>query len=131
MSNPKAKAKRKMCLPKTVTKNLNYNFCYCLNLKNFVNRSKFACSLRLCRCSKFGCHGLIKIVVVSCCLDLNQSPPVTNDKLKNQRTKNVKPMWALVKVLSIKHNNFCLTVMNHKLSKGIAGNVGGFMQLRY
>ena len=94
----KLKAKRKMCLSKTVTKNLNYNFCYCLNLKNFVNRSKFACSLRLCRCAKFGCHGLIKIVVVSCCLDLNQSPPVTNTKLKNQRKKMYKSQINNVKL---------------------------------
>ena len=43
------KSKRKICLLKTVTKNLNFNFYYCLNLKNFVNRSKFACSLLLCR----------------------------------------------------------------------------------
>ena len=32
-------------------------------------------------------------------------------------------MWALVQVLPIKHNNFCLTVMNRKLSNGIAYNV--------
>ena len=31
-------------------------------------------------------------------------------------------MWSLVQVLPIKHNNFCLDVMNLKLSKGIAGN---------
>ena len=34
-------------------------------------------------------------------------------------------MWALVQVLPIKHNNFCLTVMNRKLSNGIAGNGHG------
>ena len=35
-------------------------------------------------------------------------------------------MWALVQGLPIKHNNFCLTVMKYKLSKGIAGNEQGF-----
>ena len=88
-------------------------------------------SLWLCRCSKFCCHGLIKIVVVSCCLDLNKSPSDTNAPIEKQKknilykswTKNVKLMWALVQVLPIKHNNFCLTVMNRKLSNGIAYNV--------
>ena len=36
-------------------------------------------------------------------------------------------MWALVQVLPIKHNNFCLIVMNRKLSNGIAGNEQGLL----
>ena len=118
-----------MYLPKTVTKNLNYNFCYCLNFKKTC-QSKGVCLLATAMsCHQFGYHVSSKIVVVSCCLDLNQSPPFTNDKMKNQRTKNVKTMRALVQVLPIKHNNFCLTVMNRKLSNGIAGNEQGLALL--
>jgi len=40
-------------------------------------------------------------------------------------------MWALVQVLPIKHNNFCLTVMNRKLSNGIAGNGQVLLQVGY
>jgi hypothetical protein len=37
-------------------------------------------------------------------------------------------MWALVQVLPIKHNNFCLTVTDRKLFNGIAGNGQGLLQ---
>ena len=38
-------------------------------------------------------------------------------------------MWALVQVLPIKHNNFCLTVTDRKLSDGIAGNEQVLLQV--
>ena len=71
---------------------------------------------------QFSCHGLSNIVVVSCYLDLNQSPSFTNDKLKNQRTKERQADVGFGSSLTDKHNNFCLDVMNLKLSNGIAGN---------
>jgi hypothetical protein len=40
-------------------------------------------------------------------------------------------MWALVQVLPIKHNNFCLTVTDRKLSNGIAGNDRVLLQVGY
>ena len=62
---------------------------------------------------------------MSCCFDLSQSPPFTNDKLKNQRTKERQADVGFGSSLTDKHNNFCPTVMNHKLSNGIAGNEQG------
>ena len=66
---------------------------------------------------------------MSCCLDLIQSPPFTNDKLKNQRTKERQADVGFGSSLTDKHNNFCLAVMNHKLSNGIAGNDRVLLQL--
>ena len=83
--------------------------------------------------SKLCCHGLIKIVCRVLLLRLE--PKSTRykcpiEKLKNKKSTKAKLItsswvWALVQVLPIKHNNFCLTVMNRKLSNGIACNVRG------